>query len=429
MKLRRWQTFLLIFLVVCRAMAQVPESQNSLLEVPIYFSGINPEHAIGLFSLDLPFFFPVAGSPKSKLAVSYTMANTWHPKAWVYYPQNLTNDQQALNRQLYITWRPTYFEAIDAKSTVKSYQSDGVLQHFRVAWLRQWNKKNSFILNLNAHLLSGGSSPLHYFVSDRFIESFHSRFAVEDNYGRKLFPYNRAAIQFTDEDGNTYRKEKGDFYTSVIDMHYYRELLNSASAYSRVQFIGGLHLSVPVNNLHRFLVPGVSAGFRLDRLTNALTSVTLAIDAGLTNQTFLEIGGGVKAIDRTFRESLKLYLGANFAVGKKGTLKFGLLNNFQGALMKGSNNDWGQVDYPEIGIRFLKQGDVWEGEEITQEFWLARTTPASLYYYSYKAFVVIGWQRNSRQFNFYVGEDLFFINNAPDFQLGFEYVLPLSGSK
>ena len=427
--LRSWLSLLIVLFFTNTGQAQKSEGPNRLLQVPIYFSGINPDHAIGNFSLDLPFYFPANDSITDHFSVSYDMANTWHPQAWFYYPQNLTQEQQQLNSELYMTWRPTYFKASGAEAKVKTYQSDGVLQHFRLAWIRKWKEKNSLILNMNAHLLSGGASPLHYFVSDHFIEAFHSKFAVDNNYGRKEYPYNRASIQFVDEDGNKYRKEKGDWFTSVLDAHYYRQFLNINTDYSHIQLNGGVHLSVPFNSLHPYVIPGISAGFRLDRLTSPKTSVTLAIDAGVTNQTFLKVGEGVKAIDKPFRETFKFYFGGNIAITDQSIFQFGLLNNIQGALMKGSNNDWGQVDYDEIGIRFLQEGDTWEGEMISQEFWLAKITPASVYYFSYKAYFVLGWLRNSRQFNFYMGEDFFFINNAPDFQMGFEYIFPLSRKK
>ena len=420
---------LILLLPAFVARSQDVEEQNRMLQLPIYFSGINPDHAIGIFALDLPFYFPADDNPQNQFSLSYTMANTWHPQAWFYYPQNLTAEQQKVNSELYMTWRPTYFETIGAETKVKTFQSDGVLQHFRFAWIRKWKEKNSFILNMNAHLLSGGGSPLHYLVSDHFIEAFHSSFAVDDNYGRKLYPFNKANIQFIDEDGNKYRKDKGDWFTSVIDMHYYRQLYSRNTANTHILANGGLHLSLPLNSLHRYIIPGLSVGFRLDKLTSEKTSITLGGDLGITNPTFFKTGSSVKTIDQSFRQAYKIYFGANVAVSRKSVLQFGLLNNIQGALMKGGNNNWGQEGYDQIGIQFLEAGDIWEGEEISQEFWLARITPASLYYFSYKAYFVIGWQRKQHQFNFYIGEDFFYINNAPDFQIGFEYVIPLFGKK
>lgn len=409
--------------------AQNADDTNRLLQVPVSFLAANPEHPIGIFSLDLPFYFPSNQTPNSQFVVSYTMSNVWHPQAWFYYPQNLTAEQKSLNEEIYMTWRPTYFQAIGVETQVKTFQSDGVLQHFRFAWLHKWKKKNSLILNMNAHLLSGGSSPVHYLVSDHFIEAFHSTFAIDDNYGRKLYPFNRASILFRDEDGNSYRKEKGDWFTSVIDAHYYREVLVHSSKNAYGQLMTGGHLSVPLNSLHRYVIPGISVGYRYDHLLSAKTSMTAALDGGITNPTFLKIGSSVKAIDNSCRGAFKFYVGANWAVNNQSILQFGLLSNIQGALLDGANNKWGQLGYDEIGVEYLSEGDMWEGEEISQEFWLAKITPAATYYFSYQTFFVVGWTHKSHQFNFYVGEDFFYINNAPDFQLGFEYCIPLARKK
>ncbi|WP_320167948.1 hypothetical protein [Mangrovibacterium marinum] len=421
-------TALFIFLCLF-ARAQQEKGQNELLQLPLSLLAANPEHPIGIFALDLPFYFPGTSTNGSQLAVSYTLANIWHPQAWFYYPQNLTAAQKSLNKDLYMTWRPTYFQTIGAQTQVKTFQSDGVLQHFRFSWIRNWKQTSSLILTMNAHLLSGGSSPLHYPVSDSFIEDFHSTFAIDDNYGRRQYPFNRASILFADENGNQYRKDKGDWFTSVFDAHYYRELFRQSSALWSAQLTAGVHLSVPFNSLHRYLIPGVSLGLRYDRLMTARSSATFAMDGALTNPTFLKTGKSVEAIDNSFRSALKFYLGLNRTVGKQSLLQLGLLSNIQGALLKGGTNKWGQLGYDEIGVEYLQKGDQWEGEEVNQEFWLARITPAALYYFSYKAFFVVGWKHRARQFNFYLGEDFFYINNAPDFQLGFEYLIPLSHKK
>lgn len=426
MKLVKWVCLVVLLMPVAVVQAQTVDDSNAMLQLPFYFSGVNPEHPIGIFTLDFPFYFPVETSPKDQLSISYNMANTWHPKAWFYYPQNLTAEQRRLNRALYMTWRPTFFKAIGVESKIKSFQSDGVLQHFRLAWIRQWNRKNSFILNLNAHLMSGGSSPLHALVSDHFIEWFHSGFAVDDNYGRRLFPFNQASIQFTDEDGNTFRKNRGEVFTSVVDLHYYHQLMNRQTDYSRIQLQGGGHLSVPLNELHPYLIPSLSMGFRADRMISHRNSLTFAADAAWSNLRFLKLGEGVNAIDKDWRSSIKLYAGVNLALGNERILQIGMLNNWQGALAEGSNNGWGQAGYPEIGMEFLTEGDVWEGEPISQEFWLARISPAAMYYFSYKAYFIFGLHRNDHHFNLTIGEDFFFINNAPDFQIGFEYIIPLS---
>ena len=215
--------FIFLFLLGCcaaPAMSQPENAFDEVLQVPIFYPEINPESPIGIFALDLPFYFPSASPKKHQLSVGYTMANVWHPQARFLYPQNLTSRQQNELKDIYMSWRPEYFEEMEIETKDKLFQSDGVLHHLKFSYLNTWTSKHSLIVNFNVHQLSGGQSPLTFLVSDGFIEAFHSNFAIEDNYGRRLFPFNRASIQFDDETGKSFRKDKGDVFTTVVDAHY-----------------------------------------------------------------------------------------------------------------------------------------------------------------------------------------------------------------
>ncbi|MFT7056448.1 MAG: hypothetical protein ACJAR3_002083 [Roseivirga sp.] len=85
-------------------------------------------------------------------------------------------------------------------------------------------RKGTFIFNLNIHILAGGNSPLHYPASDKLIEEIHSAIGSEDNFGRKLYPFNSADISFEDEEGNNIRVSKGSSFLGTLDTHYYYPL-------------------------------------------------------------------------------------------------------------------------------------------------------------------------------------------------------------
>jgi len=410
------------------AYGQTDDRSDDILQVPLFFTELNPESPLGIFTLDLPFYFSGGIEPRHQLSFGYSMGNVWHPQSRFYYPQNLTPREKEMVNDLYMTLRPQFFEDLDIETKGKMYQADGVLQHFRFTYLNHW-KTNSLVFNMNVHLLSGGKFPLNYLVSDNFIEDFHSRFAIEDNYGRRLFPFNKAFIEFDDENGKVFRKDKGDVFTGVFDMHYYRDLFQLRGPKSHFDSQAALHLSLPLNNLHSYIVPGISAGARYDFLLGARSSFSMAMDGGVTDQTFLKTGSSVHAIDRKYRKQAKFYFGINLISKKNRTTVIGILNNYQDPLLKGADFNWDQTGYDEIGIRFLEEGDVWEGEPVSQEFWLTKLTPASLYYFSLKTYLLIGFHRKERAFNIYIGEDLFFLNNSPDFQMGFQYCFPLFGNR
>lgn len=423
--------FVLIFLLILvfsPVFAQTDDHLSDILYVPLFFTETNPESPLGIFSLDFPFYFGAGNPSGHQLSFGYSMGNVWNPKAWFIYPQNVTARQSAIVDDLHMLVRPEYFMDADIATKTKTYQADGVLQHFRFTWLNHWKNKNSLILNMNVHLLSSGRSPVNYLVSDRFIEDFHSAFAVEDNYGRRLYPFNRAAIEFEDEEGNTFRKEKGDVFLGVLDAHYFRELYRVQRPKWHFSTQAAFHLSVPLNDFHPYLIPGFSVGMRSDFLLGGRSSLTLALDGGGTFQKFIKTGEGIHAIDRKYRAQASFYTGFNRKTKRK-IVTFGILNQYQGSLLKGGGHGWGPSDYDKIGVRFLQEGDTWEGEPVSQEFWLAKLTPAALYSYSVETYFILGFHRENRAFTIFAGEDLIVLNNAPDFQIGFQYSFKLSGKK
>lgn len=417
------RSFMLIFFLNALffpVLAQTDDESNNILQVPLFFTEANPESPAGIFSLDLPFYFGTGNPSGHQLSFGYSMGNVWNPKASFIYPQQMTARQSAVNDEVYMTLRPKFFRDNDIHTTEKTYQADGVLQHFRFTWLNRWKDKNSLILNLNLHMLWTGKSMLNVLVSDRFIENWHSAVAVEDNYGRRLYPFNRAAIEFRDEEGNVFRKEKGDVFLGVFDAHYYRDLYRFSTSKLRFSTQAAFHFSVPLNDFHPYAIPGFSAGGRSDFLLGSRSSLTLALNGGGTFQTLLKTGEGVQAIDRRFRTQAGFYAGVNVK-GKRGITMIGILNQYQDPLMKGGRLDWDQSGFDEIGIRFLDEGDTWEGVPVTKEFWLAKLTPAALYSFSVKTYFILGFHRKSNSFTIFVGEDMIALNNAPDFQLGFQY--------
>ena len=421
MKERFVLLFLFVHCLLSPLFAQLDDDSTQILQLPLFYSEINPESPIGIFSLDLPFYFPVEKSIKNQLSIAYSMGNIWHPQAHLYYPQNLTSRQKRVVDNMYMTLRPEYFEILEIETKEKMFQSDGVLQHLKFTYINTWTSKHSLIVNFNIHQLSGGQSWCNFLVSDEFIEAFHSNLAIEDNYGRRLFPFNRATIQFDDEYGNSFRKEKGDVFLSVLDAHYYRQLYHFKNENWHFDSQVGAHLSVPLNQFHPYVIPGISFGFRTDFKLGANSSFTYALDGGITDQTFMKVGEGVHAIDWKYRKHARSFIGFNMISRKKNVTVFGVLVNYQDPLMKGYYFTWDQTGYNDIGIEFLEEGDLWEGEPISQEFYLAKITPAALYYFSVKTYLIFGFHKNGREFNVYCGEDLFSVNNAPDIQFSFQY--------
>ena len=126
-----------------RAYTQPTNDFNEILQLPMYYSEINPESPVGIFSLDLPFYFPSSKPARNQFSMSFLMGNTWHPEARMYYPQDLTPEQRTEVRGISMTNRPDYFEEMGIGTKVKRFQSDGVLEHLKFSYLTSWTKKNS----------------------------------------------------------------------------------------------------------------------------------------------------------------------------------------------------------------------------------------------------------------------------------------------
>ena len=404
------------------------QESNKVLELPLFFTETNPESPVGIFSLDFPFYFPTNTQPGHKFSFGYSMGNVWHPKSWYYYPHNMTPEQSRITSRLFFVDRPTYFTHENIKTTVRSYQADGVLQHFRFTSANRWRNKHNLLINMNIHLLSSGKSFVNYLVSDEFIENFHSTFAVEDNFGRKLYPFNRALIEYKDDDGNNLRINNGNLFCGVLDAHYYYELYQKAKPKSHFYSQAAFHLSVPLNKFHQYVIPGFSLGVRNDFEIGKRSALSLAFDGGFTFQKLLKMSSSVNVIDKNSRAQGSLYTGYHLA-GKNRTFTFGFLNQYQDPLLKGGRLDWEQLGYSNIGVRYLQEGDFWEGEYVKQEFWLTKLASASLYSFSIKSYIIFGFHKHHRSLNIYIGEDLIAFNNSPDFQVGFQYSFSLSGNK
>jgi len=412
--------YLLFIALICLpffSYTQEKEEQNDILDVPLFFTEINPEHPSGIFSLNNPFYFFPGNKNSQKLSFGYSMGNVWNPQVNIYDAQGMTEYQKNFASGLSNTEKAFYLYGNNIEIKKKMYQADGVLEHFHFTYLRK-RGKSSIIVNINLQMLSGGKSPVNYFVSDNFLEWFHSNFAIDDNFGRKQFPYNKAFFEFDDENGNKYSKGRGDVFLTVSDFHYYRNLFERKTLRSQFSIQTSGHLSIPLNSFHSYIIPGISMGLRYDFLLGTRNSFTLALQGAETLPCFMKTGRDIHFIDRKYREQINLYLGWNTLIKKNCYLNFGVLNNYQGSLMKNSSDD---RDY-EIGVSYLQEGDLWKGNIISEGFRLNKFSYDALYKPSCKTFFILGYNKVKRNsFHLYVGEDFFCFNNAPDFQVGFQY--------
>ena len=414
--------FLLLFCLIWvrAAFAQEAATPNNSFTSELFLTEVNPMHAFGIFTFNTPLYIGNFKTKSTRFSVGYSFGNTWHPQSTVYYPRNLSAEQKLAINALYITDRPQYFDEQNIATQKKTFSTDGVLQNLSFSYLLQREKKGSFLVKLNTHLLSGGGSPLQFLASDKFIEKFHSRFGVEDNFNRKMFDFNRAQIRYEDENGKKINLDKGQFFLGTLDVNYYNSIWQIEKPTTCFTLQGGAHLTLPLNNYYPEVAGGLSVSTLFRQKIFPKFYTELAGEFAANHYSLVSLGQSINMIDRDIRLSGKLLVSFNFVSKRDKVFTIGILNNYQDAFLKGYIFCDTQDKYRDLGVSYLKEGDYWNGKVITQPVRLSKLTAASMYFFSIKSYLVIGCKGKKYDFTFTAGEDYLVVNNAPDIQYGFQ---------
>lgn len=413
--------FLAFYLLQLNVSGQNEAQKPTVFSDDLLLTEINPLHPFGIFAFNTPFYFGSFKTEGSRFTVGYSFANVWHPQSTVFYPQNLTPAQAQEVNSMYITDRPEYFEEQGIETRQKTFSTDGVLQSLSFTYLNQFARKGSLILKLNTHFLAGGSFPLHYLASDKFIEKFHTKVGLEDNFGRKLFDFNRAQIRYQDENGRTISLDKGDAFPGTLETHYYHSLWKIDKRASYLSMQGGAHLVLPLNRYYPEVSGGLSTSllFRKKILPGFYTD--LAADFSASHYSLLSSGKSPNLIDRDIRLEGKTYFTINVITKRNRVFSFGLLNNYHDAFLKGYIFVDTQDKYKNLGVSYLKSGEKWNGKTITEPVRLSKLTAASMYFFSIESFIFWNFKGKKSEFMFTMAEDYLVVNNAPDIQFGLQY--------
>lgn len=406
-------------------MAEEDELAKSIMNDDILFTEVNPIHPFGIFTLDRPLYFGTFSQRGAKFSIGYSFGNTWHPKASIQYPYNITELQRQEINGISAFGRSNYFLQNQIPFGEKTLSTDGIIQNLSFTYLWQLEKKGSFIFKLNTHLLSSGTSFIHYLASDKFIEKTHDFFGVHDNFGRNQFYFDRAHIEFIDEDKRKIRIDDGGVFMSTFDVHYYKPLwrIQKKSIYHSFQF--GSHMALPLNKYFTKVGGGISGAFLLKKIFTPKFNLVFGSDFALIVPSLLSFGESVKIIDKNVRKTAKLYIAPNFPLKNNKAISFGLVGNYQDGLLKGYIFSRDQDKYKDLGVTVLGKGDVWEGYDVKEVYHHAKLTPASMYFFSVKLYVFIEYKLRKSKFAFSFGEDMQALNNAPDVQYGFRYTIDL----
>lgn len=412
---------LLFFVNANIVFAQPDETTPTIFSDDILFTEVNPLHPFGVFTLDRPFYVGTFNKKSSKFSVGYSMGNTWHPQSTIFYPLEMTTKQRLTVNDLHMLERPYYFYVEHIPVDTKKFSSDGVLQNLSFSYLWQLGSKGTFLFKLNTHLLSGGKAAIHHLASDEFIEWFHDQVNLHDNFGRRQYIFDLAHIAFRDEEGRSLRVNQGEAFLGTLDLNYYRPLwrVNRPASYHSFQL--GAHVGLPLNDRYTKISGGISGTFLYRKRIFPRFYIDFGLDFGLVHHALAGWGDNPVIIDRELRKSGKSYLSFNFVSKKNRVFYFGLMNNYQDPFLKGYKFSRNQDQYTDLGVYYLQPGEQWEGFEVNEHFRHGKLTAASMYFFSVKSYIFMGFKAARGEFSFNVGEDYFSINNAPDIQYGFRY--------
>ncbi len=412
--------FLILMINTLVLLAQEKEFSRTVFNDDILFTEVNPVHPFGIFTLDRPFYFGSFNKRGAKFSIGYSMGNIWHPEASIQYPKNITEKQKQEINEISAFGRSSYFIQNQISFEEKTLSTDGVIQNLSFTYLWQLEKKGSLIFKLNTHSLSSGSSAIYFLASDTFIEKVHDLF-VHDNFGRHQFYFDRAHIEFIDEDKRKLRIDDGDVFLGTFDVHYYKPLWRVQKENIYHSFQLGSHLAIPLNKYFTKVAGGVSGAFLVKMNFTPKYGIDLGGDFALIIPSLLSFGESVRIIDKNLRKTAKLYFANNFSLKNNNSISFGFVGNYQDGLLKGYIYSSNQDKYQDLGITILGKGDIWEGYEVKEVYHHAKLTPASMYFFSVKIYAFIEYKLPKSKFAFSFGEDMKALNNAPDVQYGFRY--------
>ena len=367
-----------------------------------------PLHPVGVFTLQ-PFMSPplMSSRKKNSLNIETSAGNVWLPALSIYIPKNINATLDQNLRTLPFYHRLSIFqEATFPRDTIQ-YAADGIIRNFRIDFRRRIHKQQTIGITLTSHLLTGGGSGINYFLSDAFIERIHTDVIKKDDpFGRKQFPYNEALIEYTDEEGQTFTWKKDQFLFSSVELYYdYHWAFSENNFGHHFLNISG-HLLLPTTRMNPYLSAGIGFhwGYQVP-LRNKKQALVFMMTANFVKQTIWQVRDGVNPLNRSFNYGIDSYIG--YTKKNKDT-KF------------------------SVGVQLLTESSFHDGSDMKRGFettafqsragfkkpvsW-AHLAAISLFSTRQNWNLITTLENHRGSIGFYLQED-FWVNNAPDFQMG-----------
>ncbi len=364
-------------------------------------------HHFGIFSSRISTNFKLKVLQKATFSFNLSSGNSFHPFVEAYLPK----DPETRERLSQIKWHDRTFYFINQETTPADYINivvDGVIKEFRPSLTLPVSKYHELNLSLRSYLITKGKYPFSPLTSDESIEWFHSDvIKSEDPYGRRYYGLNQVNFKYTDRNGNVLEFDNNDFFIGGIELnhHYYPEFLINKTRKIFINF--GSHLGLNTSKYNTSVDVGVSV--------NAVKKIDLK------NRYQLQIAIGTNLLRKNvinFKNNIDLGNNAYIATAESAIE----ITKYNG---KGHYHAFG-VNY-QLQSRYFKKEEtdyfrlIGKWEEINGGWQNGITT-------LYKTLInwdfIYTYGKPNLQLSFYIKED-FLVNNAPDFQTGFNIKIPV----
>lgn len=366
-------------------------------------------HHFGIFSSRIEHNFKIAPPEKTVLSVNYSSGNNFHPYVEAYFPQ----DPQVRQELSEVIWHDRRFNFVDQETTPADYMNiviDAVIKEFRLNANFRLAQKHELAVSLRSYLITKGKYPFSFFTSDESIEWFHSNvWGGEDPYGRRYYGLNQVNFEYVDRNGNTLKLEQNDFFMGGLEFtHYYYPTLHANWAKNLRVNIGS-HVGLNTSRFNPSLDVGVSLnGVKNITLKNR-NEFNFGIGFGLLRKNLINFKNDpIDLGNNPFLATIESDIEFTKYTRKHNYHAFSVNYHIQSRYNKRE-----EADYYKLLGKWQEINGGWHHGVAT----LYKALSDWTFIYTYG--------RPKLRLSIYFKED-FLVNNAPDFQTGIGFQIPLA---
>ncbi len=381
---------------------QSPTEQISNLKNGISKPSTLATHPFGMLFYTLPHNFKLEADKVATIDFSLGSGNIWGQPVTTYIPLD-SEDRQRLGEVDFFS-RTQQFDPENSPSESYSIGYDGIIKDLRLKVSLPLGKKYDLSFAARSFVLTDGRFPFTLLTGDRFIEFFHSNAAGgEDPFGRKFLGLDQAGIEYIDRKGTRLNINNGEFVFSGIEAafyHYPKWFENSDIAWNF-----GLHMGANLSKYNRSFDLGFTAGGVKWIYLNNRKQILLGFGAGLLRKKLIEFSEnqtdlGASNLFGSFEGHIEYSLGD----ARNGYHSFGLNYRIQTPYNQKKEEDY-YVPFTEERIK--------------------RWHEASRHLYKFPSYWTLVYSFTKRtELSIYLQQDML-VNNAPDFQTGIRFKLPI----